>query len=117
MTMTPHKKQIPVLVTIDGSSLHELTLIDPNTQKYEDLVAWVVQISNSSPNTEEFMSKYKAKTDKEPQCNEIKVRWGQSGRDMKYWPATTVITNENFGAVLAMVRVGNGKDIFEASFK
>lgn len=64
----------------------------------------------SSPNCQEFMSKYKSKGSKEA-VKEIKVKWG--GKDKQLFPKDTILTEENCEAVLRMMAVGVGQDVFD----
>ena len=43
---------------------------------------------------------------------EIVVRWAPEGRDSKVFVKETVVTEENLEAVLRMMAVGIGKDVF-----
>ena len=43
---------------------------------------------------------------------EIVVRWAPEGRDSKVFVKETVVTEENLEAVLRMMAVGVGKDVF-----
>lgn len=56
------------------------------------------------------MGKYKASDAKE-QIEEIKVRWDRTGRDAAIWPESTVVTEENFEAVLEVLRAVPGRDV------
>lgn len=44
---------------------------------------------------------------------EIKIHWSESGRDRKTWPEYTVVTEENWPAVLELLRPSVGKDVLE----
>jgi hypothetical protein len=107
------KMSFPVLFTIDGASRHELLLLPSSTTTLKSLNTLITASAASSPNCTEFMSKFKKNDDSGPkeQIAEIKVKWCAEGRDMKIWPATTVITEENVAAVLAMVERGAGRDV------
>jgi hypothetical protein len=43
---------------------------------------------------------------------EIVVKWAPEGRDSKVFVKETVVTEENLEAVLRMMAVGIGKDVF-----
>ena len=57
----------------------------------------------SSPNCVEFMGKYKSADTKE-QIQEFKIHWSSKEYDLKVWPEYTVLTDENFGAILEMLK-------------
>lgn len=58
------------------------------------------------------MGKYKSKENTE-QIEEIKIHWSESGRDRKVWPEYTIVTEENFPAILELLKLGVGKDVME----
>lgn len=106
-------KTLPLLFTLNGSSRHELILVSPSTP-LSTLTSLVSNAAASSPNCEEFMSKYKKKSETPEQVAEVKVHWASVGRDAKIFPATTVVTEENCEAVLRMIEAGGvGRDVLE----
>lgn len=58
------------------------------------------------------MNKYKSK-DAQETIQEIKIHWSEAGRDRKVWPEYTIVTDENWGAILELLRLGVGKDVLE----
>lgn len=58
------------------------------------------------------MSKYKSKEQTE-QIQEIKIHWCEAGRDRKVWPEYTIVTDDNFPAILELMKLGAGKDVLE----
>ena len=60
------------------------------------------------------MSKHK-KTDEgsKETIQEFKIHWDTKSRDAKLWPEYTVVTDENFGAVIEMLKLAPGKDVLE----
>ena len=66
----------------------------------------------SSPNCQEFMHKYASKETRET-IREVRVRWSVEGRDGKIFPRETKVTDENCEAVLKMMAVGVGMDVFD----
>ena len=59
------------------------------------------------------MAKHKATDSVKEQIQEIRVHWSESGRDRKVWPEYTVLTEENFEAILEELRAGGAKDVLE----
>jgi hypothetical protein len=107
---------VPILFTVNGSSRHELMLISPTHATLDGVFAEILQLTASSPNCAEFMSKYKKKPedDTEHEVQEIKVKWNSQSHDPKIFPASTVVTKENFKAVITMIGAsGVGRDVFE----
>lgn len=48
-----------------------------------------------------------------PLQKDIRVRWSVEGRDSKIFPRETKLTDENCEAVLRMMAIGVGKDVFD----
>jgi len=84
-------------------------LVNPG-HDLDELKESMLALSASSPNCAEFMSKYKSKSHKET-VKEIKVKWG--GKDKQLFPKDTIVTDENCEAVLRMMAVGVGQDVFD----
>lgn len=101
----------PVLFTLDGSGRHEVILISSKTT-LGGLSSEISSAASASPNCAEFMSKYKKKEEGAENVSELKVRWSTGGRDPKVWPQSTIITEENVGAVLKLL--DPAKDVLEA---
>ncbi|KAF1361596.1 hypothetical protein EJ07DRAFT_110308 [Lizonia empirigonia] len=94
----------PILFTVPPSNRHEFIVLD--TSSKPTLKALNKQIINtlaSSPNCAEFMGKYKAQDVKE-QIQEFKIHWSSKAHDLKVWPEYTVVTEENFGALLELLQ-------------
>jgi hypothetical protein len=102
---------IPLLFTLDGSARHDIILVTYKSSLHS-IAKQVTEVSASSPNCQEFMSKYKTEEGRE--VSELKVRWGTFGRDTKFWPATTVVTQHNCEAILKIL--DPAKDILEVTF-
>jgi hypothetical protein len=58
------------------------------------------------------MGKYKSSEQKET-IQEFKIHWDTKSRDAKIWPEYTVITDDNFGAILELLKSAGGKDVIE----
>ena len=58
------------------------------------------------------MQKHKS-TEVKEQIQEIRVHWSESGRDRKVWPEYTVVTEDNFAAILQVLKASGTKDVFE----
>lgn len=106
--------EFPLLFTVNGPKRHEV-LITNTTASLKELSAQIENLIVDSPNSQEFMAKYK-KTGPKEKVAELKVRWSNEGRDAKWWPQSTVITEDNIDAVLSLVeRSGVGKDVLEVT--
>ncbi|KAF2660593.1 hypothetical protein K491DRAFT_688044 [Lophiostoma macrostomum CBS 122681] len=104
---------IPVLFTIPPSNRHEVILIDTSSKPtLKALNAQITSTIADSPNCAEFMGKYKNKEDLE-QIQEFRIHWSESGRDRKVWPEFTVVTAQNWPAILELMKLGAGKDVLE----
>lgn len=84
-------------------------LVNPG-HDLDELKQSMESLATSSPNCAEFMSKYKSKESKET-VKQIKVKWG--GKDKQLFPKETVLTEDNCEAVLRMMAVGVGQDVFD----
>lgn len=93
----------PVILIDSGSSLDELKEA-------------MQSVMNASPNAAEFMSKYRNKESKDA-VEVIRVRWGREGRDSSIFPRETILTEDNCGAVLHMMAVSVGKDVFDVKLQ
>lgn len=106
--------EFPLLFTVNGPKRHEL-LITNTTASLKELHAQIEDLVSDSPNAQEFMAKYKKQGPKE-KVTELKMRWSNEGRDAKWWPQSTVITEDNIDAVLSLIeRSGVGKDVLEVT--
>lgn len=121
---------IPVLFTVNGTSRHELILISPTHATLSGVQAEIAQLAESSPNCAEFMGKYKAQPKDEEGGNkeqkqeddsgvtELRVRWNGQSHDPKIFPASTLITRQNFKAVVKMIGTsGVGRDTLQVTMK
>lgn len=88
-------------------------LVNPG-HDLDELKQSMESLSTSSPNCQEFMSKYKSKESKDT-VDTIKVRWG--GKDKQLFPKETLLTEENCEAVLRMMAIGVGQDVFDVKMK
>jgi len=103
----------PMLFAVDGASRHEVVLLSPNIG-IKSLNGLITKTAAASPNCAEWGSKFKKQDDSGPKehITEFKIQWCTEGRDMKIWPVSTVVTQENCEAVFAMVeQSGVGKDV------
>ncbi|TID27055.1 hypothetical protein E6O75_ATG01548 [Venturia nashicola] len=100
------QNQIPILFTIASSNRHDLLLTTPSTS-YTHLTTSIATLASTSPNCEEFMSKYKKRRSASipARVKSLKVKWGVGSTT---WPRVTVVTEENLGAVLCMMERGVG---------
>ncbi|OCK79963.1 hypothetical protein K432DRAFT_353913 [Lepidopterella palustris CBS 459.81] len=109
----------PLLFTLNGASRHEVILVDPSTPIKALNKAIVHAATSASPNCAEFMSKYKKKYEEGTEnIVEMRVHWSSAGRDSKFFPASTVLTEENCEAVLTMIeKAGIGRDVLEVEME
>ncbi|TKA72759.1 hypothetical protein B0A55_06838 [Friedmanniomyces simplex] len=105
----------PALFTIEGSNRHELLLGNPG-RDVDELRASMEKLASSSPNCQEFMSKFRNK-DIVEKVGEIKVKWASEGRDKQLFPKETLLTDENCEPVLRMMAIGGGKDVFDVKLE
>ncbi|KAF2818351.1 hypothetical protein CC86DRAFT_375846 [Ophiobolus disseminans] len=106
---------LPLLFTLAPSSRHEIILLDPSSKPtLKSLNKLITTTIASSPNCAEFMGKYKKNDEGSKETiQEFKIHWDLKSRDGKIWPEYTVLTDENFGAVLEMLKLGRGADVLE----
>ncbi|KAH7378255.1 hypothetical protein BKA66DRAFT_147939 [Pyrenochaeta sp. MPI-SDFR-AT-0127] len=96
---------IPLLFTLPPSNRHEIILLD--TSAKPSLKALNKQITStiaSSPNCAEFMGKYKAADAPKESIQEFKIHWDTKTRDGKIWPEYTEVTEDNFPAILELLK-------------
>ncbi|GAB7359783.1 hypothetical protein MBLNU230_g6953t1 [Neophaeotheca triangularis] len=106
--------EFPALFTIEGSSRHEIFLVNPG-HELADLTKQIEALISSSPNCAEFMSKFKSNKESSEKVKQVKVRWAAEGRDLKLFPRETVLTEDNCEAVLRMMAHGVGKDVIDVT--
>lgn len=104
---------IPLLFTLPPSNRHEIILLDTSSKPtLKVLNKQITSTISSSPNCAEFMGKYKSKEAQEV-IQEMKVHWSEAGRDRKVWPEYTIVTEENFPAILEVLKASPGRDVLE----
>ena len=47
------------------------------------------------------------------QIQEFKIHWSSANRDYKTWPEYTIVTEQNWPAILELMKLGAGKDVLE----
>ncbi|KAM0718387.1 hypothetical protein Q7P37_005457 [Cladosporium fusiforme] len=107
--------EFPALFTVEGSSRHEIILVNPGLE-LPDLTSQIEHQMATSPNAVEFMGKYRNK-DITESVREIVVKWASEGRDSRVFVKETVLTEENVEPVLRMMAVGVGRDVFDVKIK
>ncbi|CAA9956903.1 hypothetical protein P3342_000602 [Pyrenophora teres f. teres] len=96
---------LPLLFTLPPSNRHEFLLLDTTTKPtLKSLNAQITSIAASSPNCAEFMAKHKAADGPKEIIHEFKIHWDTKTRDSKIWPEYTVLTDENLGAILELLK-------------
>ena len=81
-----------------------------------DLTSRIERLIATSPNAGEFMGKYRSKDISET-VREITVKWAAEGRDSRVFVKETLVTEENVEAVLRMMGVGVGRDVFDVKVR
>lgn len=60
------------------------------------------------------MAKHKSSAPENKETiQEFRIHWDTKTRDTKIWPESTVVTDENFGAIIEMLKLGGGKDVLQ----
>jgi hypothetical protein len=60
------------------------------------------------------MGKYKKQDENSKETiQELKIHWDTKSRDGKLWPEYTIVTDDNFGAILELLKIAPGKDVLE----
>ena len=93
-----------------ASANDELVILVNPGHDLDELKETVQGLTSSSPNCAEFMSKFRSKDIKD-NVTEIRVKWGS--RDKQLFPRETLLTEENSEAVLRMMAIGGGQDVFD----
>jgi hypothetical protein len=92
----------------------QVVLISPKHATLQGLCAEISSISGTSPNCQEFMSKFKKTSEDGPAVEELRVHWNGQSHDPKIFPASTILTEQNFEAVVKMIgQSGVGRDTLQ----
>lgn len=70
----------------------------------------------ASPNCAEFMGKYKAKPgegEAPETINEMRIHWDTKSKDAKMWPEYTIVTEENLGAIVELLKINPVMGVLE----
>jgi hypothetical protein len=59
------------------------------------------------------MGKYKAADGPAERIEEFKMHWNPKERDPKIWPEHTIVTEENFGAILEVLKLSPASGVLE----
>ena len=104
----------PILFTLPPSNRHELILLDTSSKPtLKALNKQITATIASSPNCAEFMGKYKSNEGPAEQIQEIRVHWNPKERDTKIWPEHTIVTEENFAAILEVLKASPAGGVLE----
>lgn len=134
--MSDPPSKFPAVFTVESSSRHEcgplsaalltqicvkLTMfavftVNTVNDTLDDLKGSMESLLASSPNAAEFLGKYRNKENKDA-IKDIVVKWASEGRDKQLFPRETLLTEQNYAAVLSMMAVGVGKDVFDVKLK
>ncbi|KAH7409918.1 hypothetical protein DE146DRAFT_330271 [Phaeosphaeria sp. MPI-PUGE-AT-0046c] len=107
---------IPILFTLPPSSRHEVILLDTSSKlSLKALNKQITATIAASENCKEFMAKHKSTSGPAEIIQEFKIHWDLKQRDGKLWPEYTILTDDNFGAVIELIRAsgGVGRDVLE----
>ena len=59
------------------------------------------------------MGKYKAADGEPEKIQEYKIHWNPRERDPKIWPEHTIVTEENFAAILEVLKLSPASGVLE----
>jgi hypothetical protein len=59
------------------------------------------------------MGKYKSSEGPAEKILEFKLHWNPKERDPKIWPEHTIVTEENFGAILEVLKLSPASGVLE----
>lgn len=59
------------------------------------------------------MAKHKAKDGPAEHIKEFRLHWDTKGRDAKIWPEYTIVTDDNFAALLEVLRANPTMGVLE----
>ncbi|KAF1941364.1 hypothetical protein EJ02DRAFT_434809 [Clathrospora elynae] len=105
---------LPLLFTLPPSNRHEFLLLDTNSKiNLKSLNKQITSIIASSPNCVEFMAKHKSADGPQETIQEFKMHWDTKTRDGKIWPEYTVVTDENFPALLELLKANPVMGVLE----
>ncbi|KAI4667429.1 uncharacterized protein J4E79_002116 [Alternaria viburni] len=105
---------LPFLFTIPPSNRHEFLLLDTSSKvTLKSLNAQITSTISSSPNCAEFMAKHKAADGPKETIQEFRIHWDTKTRDGKIWPEYTVVTDENFPAILELLKANPVMGVLE----
>ncbi|KAF1848634.1 uncharacterized protein K460DRAFT_78744 [Cucurbitaria berberidis CBS 394.84] len=97
---------LPLLFTLPPSNRHEFILIDTSSKPtLKSLNKQITATITSSPNTAEFMGKFKAADAPKETIQEFKIHWDTKTRDGKIYPEYTVLTDDNLPAILELLKL------------
>jgi hypothetical protein len=90
-------------------------MVEPTGISYDSLKDSMESLLAESPNAAEFMHKYRNKDSKDD-ITKVVVKWSSFGRDSNF-PKETILTQDNYQAVLALMAASNGKDVLAVTLK
>jgi hypothetical protein len=90
-------------------------MVNPTAISYDTLKDSMESLLAESPNAAEFMHKYRKKDSKDT-ITKVVVKWSSFGRDSNF-PKETILTQDNYQAVLALIAASNGKDVLAVTLK
>jgi hypothetical protein len=104
---------LPLLFTLPPSNRHEFLLLDTSSKiTLKSLNKQISSVVSSSPNCAEFMAKHKS-PDSGETIQEFKIHWDTKTRDAKIWPEYTVLTDDNFPAILELLKANPVMGVLE----
>lgn len=62
---------------------------------------------------QQVMAKHKAKDGPAEHIKEFRLHWDTKGRDAKIWPEYTIVTDDNFAALLEVLRANPTMGVLE----
>ncbi|KAF2846753.1 hypothetical protein T440DRAFT_510703 [Plenodomus tracheiphilus IPT5] len=104
-TQNGNKMSLPLLFTLPPSNRHEFITLDTTSKPtLKALNKLITSTIAESPNCAEFMAKHKSADTAKETIQQLRMHWDTKTRDGKIWPEYTVVTDENFGAILELLK-------------
>ncbi|KAI8938761.1 hypothetical protein NX059_004627 [Plenodomus lindquistii] len=107
---------LPLLFTLPPSNRHEFITLDTSSTSKPTLKSLNKLITSTiaeSPNCAEFMAHHKSPSAQKETIQQLRMHWDTKMRDSKIWPEYTVVTEDNLGAILELLKGSPGMGVLE----
>jgi len=105
---------LPLLFTLPPSNRHDFITLNANTSTLPALNQRITATLAASPNCIEFMAQHKPASASPPRIQQLRVHWDNNKtRDARIWPEYTIVTEDNLGAILAVLGADPGRGVLE----